>query len=98
MCTYFSGFGKAVLSMAVKLENILKEHVHSGVLSIPHGVLAGSQQNLTQDFLSKYKIHQGAVNNIPDEDSLKATLEIKEKLSSVTNDDILFILISGNFL
>lgn len=81
--------------MAVQLESILKEHVHSGILSIPHGVLAGSQQNLTQDFLTKFKIHQGAANNIPDKDSLKATIEIKEKLLSLSNDDILFILISG---
>lgn len=35
---YIVGFGKAVLGMALELENLLYDHVISGVLSVPTGM------------------------------------------------------------
>lgn len=87
------GFGKAVLGMALQMEQILGNHIQKGILSIPHGVI--SQHTLSDKFLSKFKILEGAANNVPDEDSLQATSEIMDMVSSLEENDILFVLISG---
>lgn len=87
------GFGKAVLGMALRMDEILGKHIKKGILSIPHGVV--SQYDLSSQFLSRYNIYEGAVNNIPDEDSLRATSEIMDMVSNLDEHDILFILISG---
>lgn len=90
------GFGKAVLDMAVQLHAVVGSAITSGVLSIPHGVLPGTV--LTDEFLRTFKIHEGAANNIPDEDSLRATSIIMELVSTLSSDDILLILISGSWV
>lgn len=36
---YVVGFGKAVLGMAVTLENLLQDHLISGIISVPVGTL-----------------------------------------------------------
>lgn len=36
---YVVGFGKAVLGMAVTLENLLQDHLISGIISVPVGAL-----------------------------------------------------------
>lgn len=80
--------------MSTQLHSILNGHVTQGVISIPHGVV--SQANLSSTFLEKFKIYEGALNNIPDTHSMKATNEILQVVSQLSPSDILFVLISGN--
>ncbi|XP_046636918.1 glycerate kinase-like [Daphnia pulicaria] len=87
------GFGKAVLAMALQMDTIIGHHTMKGIISIPHGVM--SQYSLPDQFLKRYTIYEGAVNNIPDEESLKATKEIEEMVSNLKDCDVLFVLISG---
>ncbi|KAK4015978.1 hypothetical protein OUZ56_030943 [Daphnia magna] len=87
------GFGKAVLAMALQIDKIIGQHIVKGVISIPHGVAA--QYSLPDQFLNRYTIYEGAVNNIPDEGSLKATKEIENMVANLKNDDLLFVLVSG---
>lgn len=79
--------------MALQLDEILGKHVKKGILSIPHGVM--SQYALSSQILSRYNIYEGAMNNIPDKDSLRATTEIMDMVSNLDENDILFVLISG---
>ncbi len=87
------GFGKAVLAMAVQMDTIIGHHTMKGIISVPHGVM--SQYSLPAQFLKRYTIYEGAVDNIPDEESLKATKEIEEMVSNLKDCDVLFVLISG---
>lgn len=93
-CCLCLGFGKAVLGMALQIDEILGHHTKNGIISIPHGVV--SQYSLSAEFLKKYKIYEGAINNVPDETSLQATKEIQTMISALKESDILFVLISGN--
>lgn len=52
-----------------------------------------SHQSLRTD--TKIKIIEGAKGNLPDQASMQAAIEIKEKVSSLSKDDILFVLITG---
>ncbi|XP_073827075.1 glycerate kinase [Musca autumnalis] len=91
------GFGKAVLGMAVELEKALGDSLKQGILSIPKG----SQQQfrdikemcLKED--SIFTVFEGAENNQPDAIALQAAKEIKGLAESLTENDILFVLISG---
>ncbi|CRL01213.1 CLUMA_CG014365, isoform A [Clunio marinus] len=85
------GFGKGVLALALELECVLEEKLISGILSVPIG--ASKMISLKEN--SNIKIIEGAVDNLPDEKSLNAAKEIKEKVQSLTDDDILFVLITG---
>ncbi|XP_059350852.1 glycerate kinase-like isoform X2 [Daphnia carinata] len=87
------GFGKAVLAMALQIDKIIGQHTTKGVISIPHGVMA--QYSLSDQFLKRYTIYEGAENNIPDEDSSKATKEIENMVANLKNNDLLFVLVSG---
>ncbi|XP_015906612.2 glycerate kinase isoform X1 [Parasteatoda tepidariorum] len=88
---YIVGFGKAVLGMADALENKLKEHLVSGIVSIPDG----SKSSSNQQRYSSIQVYKGAYNNIPDEKSYLAARKISELVASLTETDLLFILISG---
>ena len=79
--------------MSTQLHSILSDHIKQGVISIPHDVV--SQYNLSSTFLEKFKIYEGAVNNIPDSDSLRCSNEILDVVSQLSPSDILFVLISG---
>lgn len=79
--------------MALQIDKIIGQHIVKGVISIPHGVAA--QYSLPDQFLNRYTIYEGAVNNIPDEGSLKATKEIENMVANLKNDDLLFVLVSG---
>lgn len=44
---------------------------------------------------SKIVVHEGARNNLPDQDSHNAALAIQKLASGLTSNDILIVLISG---
>ena len=61
------------------------------MLSVPVGSL--ERQSLSSS--SKIKVHEGAAGNLPDKNALKAANEIKSKVASLNNDDVLIVLITG---
>lgn len=65
--------------------------LHAGVLSVPIG--ATKRQTLSRK--SKIKIIEGAAGNLPDEKSLQAAIEIKDKVSSLGEHDILLVIVTG---
>uniref|UniRef100_D3TQA8 Glycerate kinase n=1 Tax=Glossina morsitans morsitans TaxID=37546 RepID=D3TQA8_GLOMM len=91
------GFGKAVLGMAVHLEKTLYQHLVSGILSIPKGAREQCQSQADMQLSSDtvFRVYEGAEHNQPDETALQAALEIKHLATSLGQDDILFVLISG---
>lgn len=91
------GFGKAVLGMAVQLETSLGDYLHKGIISIPKGSrqqFKGIKEMSLNDS-SSIKVYEGAENNQPDENALEAAKEIKKLAESMTQNDVLFVLISG---
>ncbi|CAD7080180.1 unnamed protein product [Hermetia illucens] len=91
------GFGKAVLGMAVQAERVLADRLVSGVISIPNGTMAkfSGVPEMTLSAGSVIQVHEGALNNLPDENSMQAAKRILSLAESMTNNDILFVLISG---
>lgn len=61
------------------------------MLSVPVGSL--EKQSLSSS--SKMRVFEGAAGNLPDENALKAANEIKSKVVSLNNDDVLIVLITG---
>ncbi|XP_075153426.1 glycerate kinase [Haematobia irritans] len=94
---YAVGFGKAVLGMAVQLEEALGSFLHQGIISIPKGSRQ-QFQNLKHMCLKDdtiFRVYEGAENNHPDDIALQAAKEIKELAKNLNENDILFVLISG---
>ncbi|XP_065357861.1 glycerate kinase [Calliphora vicina] len=91
------GFGKAVLGMAVQLEKSLGEFLHQGILSVPKGIQQQFEGNKEMSLKtnSLIQIYEGAENNQPDENALQAAMDIKKLAESMTQEDVLFVLISG---
>ena len=92
------GFGKAVLGMAIAVEELLNGHIQKGILSIPQGESSIIDELATHarlDPTSKIVAREGARNNLPDEEACKTSLEIENLARSLNKDDILIVLISG---
>ncbi|XP_058449138.1 glycerate kinase [Malaya genurostris] len=91
------GFGKAVLGMAVQLEKVLGDRLHSGIISIPVGTLERFEHD--EDFKlnssTRLKVLECARNNLPDVDSIDAARKIKKLAESMTREDVLCVLVSG---
>ncbi|XP_075403589.1 glycerate kinase [Tenrec ecaudatus] len=96
---YLVGFGKAVLGMAAAAEELLGQHLVQGVISVPRGIraaveLAGKHEMLLKPH-SRIQVFEGAENNLPDRDALRASLAIRQLAEGLTADDLLLVLISG---
>lgn len=91
------GFGKAVLGMAVQLENSLGEFLQQGILSVPKGSRKQFEgvAEMTLKPQSVIEVFEGAENNQPDDKALHAAKEIKKLADSMKDEDVLFVLISG---
>ena len=46
------GFGKAVLGMAAAVEKLLGEHITTGMISVPKGILETAAEKFPQHLLS----------------------------------------------
>ncbi|XP_054743845.1 glycerate kinase [Anastrepha obliqua] len=91
------GFGKAVLGMVVQLEKSLEKRLVSGILSIPVGTRQQFEDvpEMQLSPNSIIEVIEGAPNNQPDEHAFEAARRIKALAASMTENDILFVLISG---
>ncbi|XP_001944836.2 glycerate kinase [Acyrthosiphon pisum] len=87
---YVVGFGKAVLNMALEVENILNGRLKEAVVSVPFGTQRPSSlQN------SRVRVMEAARNNMPDRESVENTDRITGTLSRLGRHDLLIVLISG---
>uniref|UniRef100_A0A7G3ANT5 Glycerate kinase n=1 Tax=Lutzomyia longipalpis TaxID=7200 RepID=A0A7G3ANT5_LUTLO len=87
------GFGKAVYGMAAEVEAILGTHLVSGILSVPCGTVEKFKG--TVQLNGRLEVCEGAKNNLPDDEALGTAIRVKEFASRLSNDDVLFVLISG---
>ncbi|EHB01786.1 Glycerate kinase [Heterocephalus glaber] len=96
---YLVGFGKAVLGMAAAVEELLGQHLVQGVISVPKGIRAAMEHAGKQEILlkphSRIQVFEGAEDNLPDRDALRAALAIRDLAERLTADDLLLVLISG---
>ncbi|XP_004715256.1 glycerate kinase [Echinops telfairi] len=96
---YLVGFGKAVLGMAAAAEELLGQHLVQGVISVPRGIRAAVERAGKHEMLlkphSRIQVFEGAENNLPDRDALRASLAIRQLAEALTADHLLLVLISG---
>lgn len=85
---YVVGFGKAVLEMALEVEKILNGSLKKAVISVPFG----TRRHINN---SQVCIMEAAHNNIPDQHSVENTNCIINTITSMEDNDILIVLISG---
>lgn len=86
---YILAIGKAGISMAAAAADLLSHHLAGGMVLTK---FAGSR--LPERCQEKIKVFFGG-HPIPDQDSLKSTEQILSKLSNLSNDDLVLVLISG---
>ncbi|XP_049789579.1 glycerate kinase [Schistocerca nitens] len=94
---YIVGFGKAVLGMAVEIENILGKHLVTGIVSVPLGILDTfkNMPHMLPMQKTKLQVVEGAENNLPDENALAASRKIEALVRSLNESSLLIVLISG---
>lgn len=88
-------------SLILKKKDIFNEHeitrkfysmINLNIFS-PPGIL--SVPSNTIPLPPNIKVIEGAAGNLPDQASMEAALEIKQKVASLTQDDVLLCLITG---
>ncbi|KAI4900619.1 hypothetical protein NFI96_011554 [Prochilodus magdalenae] len=93
------GFGKAVLGMAAEAERIVGDHLVQGVISVPQGIQETLQRhgktNMMLGSSSRIKVMEGAKHNLPDLDAQRSAESIRDLVSTLTERDLLLVLISG---
>ena len=82
---YIVGFGKASGFMAATLEALFMERIKAGIVNVRNGYVAPCKI---------IKVN-AAGHPIPDEASIKGTLEIIQLLKDAEKNDLVFCLISG---
>ncbi|XP_033222253.1 glycerate kinase isoform X2 [Belonocnema kinseyi] len=96
---YVVGFGKAVMGMAIVLEEILGDRLKKGIVSIPKGSKDSIWKSANLEHFPKLKgvieYREGAENNQPDDDSLETTHDILDLVEGLKENDTLIVLISG---
>ncbi|XP_011350495.1 glycerate kinase isoform X2 [Ooceraea biroi] len=94
---YLVGFGKAVMGMAVALEEMLGGVLKRGVVSVPRGAVWSSEGRSDfpklRDGVVSYR--EGGAGNQPDGGSLDATRDIVDLVEGLTEADTLLVLVSG---
>ncbi|XP_034245290.1 glycerate kinase [Thrips palmi] len=88
---YVVGFGKAVLEMALAVENVLGQHMQSGLVSVPVGTLLKHPIPVN----SRIEVLEGASNNLPDRMAEQSAARILKVVEDLREDDTLLVLISG---
>lgn len=63
----------------------------AGILSVPIG--ASAKSSLSPD--TTIRVLEGAAGNLPDKAALNAATEIRDKVRSLTQDDVLLVVITG---
>ena len=86
---YLCAFGKAVNTMCVEVETILKDHFVKGIACLPNG----STSLLGES--SRINVFYGANNNIPDKPAFEAAKEIYKMCTSLQKNDLLIACITG---
>ena len=83
---------------SVLLFRILGSHIKSGVVSVPFGIRSSLESSGQTDQIlpadSPIKVMEGAKDNLPDPSSLEAAKEIANLVSSLTEHDLLFVLVT----
>nr|XP_054752241.1 glycerate kinase-like [Lytechinus pictus]XP_054752243.1 glycerate kinase-like [Lytechinus pictus] len=96
---HIAAFGKAVAGMVRAAEDILGDEVVDGIASVPFGIqktlIDLNKEALLPRSDSKVKMIEGAKDNLPDSDSLRAAEEISRLANKLTERDILLVMISG---
>lgn len=96
---YLVGFGKAVMGMAIALEDILGDRLKKGIVSIPKGSKNDiwKSENLINfpKLTGVVEFREGALNNQPDKDCLETTHDILDLVEGLNENDTLIVLISG---
>ncbi|CAO2633739.1 Glycerate kinase [Lemmus lemmus] len=77
--------------MAAAAEELLGQHLVQGVISVPNSLL---REMLLKPH-SRIQVFEGAEDNLPDRDALRAALAIQQLAEGLTADDLLLVLISG---
>ena len=86
---YLVGIGKAALSMSVSVGDLVSDRLTSGYI-----LTKGSKQQLPERFQKRMVLFAGR-HPIPDEGGRRATAVILSQLSSLNDDDLVIVLISG---
>jgi len=66
-------------------------------LNVAENLLLASFRDLLPTANSKVRLIEGGVNNLPDDHSHRAAMDIYDLLQSLTEDDLVLALISGMF-
>ncbi|XP_050300022.1 glycerate kinase [Anthonomus grandis grandis] len=90
---YAVGFGKAVLGMAIELENTLGNQLERAIVTVPKGIFQTYPQYLGRS--KKIQFIEGAADNIPDVEALEGAKRIVELLEGLSKEDLVIVLISG---
>lgn len=83
--------------MAVQMERILGDTLVSGILSVPVGTKErfAMDQDMQLHENSVIEVCEGAKNNLPDANAETTAKRIYEYVNQLTENDVLFVLISG---
>lgn len=93
---YVVGFGKAVLGMAVEIQDILGKDLKQGICTVPEGIFQcfkSDPRYVVED--SRIEFIEGAKDNLPDIKAAEGAIKIRDLTEKLTEKDLLIVLISG---